>query len=312
LNEFLSKLQVNYELLEASVSHKAGSYFGLNSSALLTDLSDYLSIFHYFSNTDHFVEFGSAYGFGPLIFSHLYPTSRSTGIEFEEVRYNKALELKESLGLENTHFIQDDLLTAQIPEADLYFLYFPTGMILDRILFELSHFNHSFRIVVIESHGDLLARFQMETWLSEEFEIPLKSPRHYPAAKVFSSGGVKTPSVFDFSFKTNYFLIRELLDHHWIGDSYGFEWHSEDRINLIHPPLTIELNQITDILNESDIQHDLLKLLQLRAMGEVKVVTSARTYQAFIRKIYLIPRLMFEMSTGERLNYDQVLLIDSI
>jgi hypothetical protein len=65
-------------------------------------------------------------------------------------------------------------------------------------------------------------------------------------------------------------------------------------------------------LNESDIHHDLFKLLKLRAMGQVKVVTSARTYQAFIRKIYLTPCLMFEMSTGERVSYDQVLLIDSI
>jgi hypothetical protein len=306
LKDFLEDLKINFDLLEKSVSSRSGSYFGLEQQALLTDISDYLNIFSHFNDVTSFVEFGSAYGHGPLIFSRLFPFAQAIGIEFEEVRFNTAVALKNNFKLNNCEFILDDLAIAKIPCADLYFLYFPTGPILDRILFELSQMSHKSHLIVVESHSDLIPRLEKETWLTEAFEIPLVSPRHYSKAKVYASGGLKLSSYFDFSFKEKYFMIRDSDHSIWIGDSLGLEWHSKDSLTLLNPPYTIHENQIQALVEFSSFNLPIQHLIKLRALGEVKIESHLKHFQGFIRKIYI------ELSTGERINFDDLSKIDPI
>ena len=312
MKDFIEDLKINFDYLEQSVSSRAGSYFGLEQQALLTDFSDYFNIFSYFNNVTSYVEFGSAYGHGPLIFSHLYPSAKGIGIEFEDVRIKTAVTLKNTLKLNNCEFIHADLAIAKIPAADLYFLYFPTGPILDRILFELSQMTHKFHLIVVESHSDLIPRLEKETWLNEAFEIPLVSPRHYSQAKVYASGGLKLSSYFDFSFKEKYFMIRDSDHSIWIGDSLGLEWHSKDSLTLLNPPYTIHENQIHAVVEFSSFNLPIQQLIKLRTVGEVKIESQQKRFQGFIRKIYIDPHLIIELSSGERIKYEDLSKIDSI
>ncbi len=312
MKDFLENLKINFDLLEKSVSSRPGSYFGLEQQALLTDISDYLNIFSHFNDVTSFVEFGSAYGHGPLIFSRLFPSAHAIGIEFEEVRFNTAVTLKNNFNLNNCEFVLADLSTAKIPPADLYFLYFPTGPILDRILFELSQMTHQFHLIVVESHSDLIPRLEKETWLTEDFEVPLVSKRHYSKAKVFSSGGLKISSYFDFSFKEKYFMIRDIDNSIWIGDSLGLEWHSKDYLTLLNPPYTIHENQVQAMVEFSSFNLPTQHLIKLRALGGVKIESHLKHFQGFIRKIYIDPHFLIELSTGERINFDDLSKIDPI
>ena len=312
MKDFLEELKINFDHLEKSVSSRPGSYFGLEQQALLTDVSDYFNIFSYFNHVTSYVEFGSAYGHGPLIFSRLYPSAQSIGIEFEEVRFKTATTLKNNFKIPNCEFILDDLAIAKIPAADLYFLYFPTGPILDRILFELSQMTHKFHLIVVESHSDLIPRLEKETWLTEAFEIPLVSPRHYSQAKVYASGGLKLSSYFDFSFKEKYFMIRDSDHSIWIGDSLGLEWHSKDSLTLLNPPYTIHENQIQALVEFSSLNSSIQHLIKLRTVGEVKIESQQKHFQGFIRKIYIDPHLIIELSSGERIKYEDLSKIDPI
>ena len=292
---------------EKLVSDKEGSYVGLAKEALLTSLEDYKAIFKEFPQALSFVELGSAYGLGPLLFTAMYPHSYSLGIEFESARFEQSMKMREKLRSSRTDFILSDLLHCDIPQADLYFLYFPTGPVLDRLLKVLGSIPHIFHLVVIESHGDLFPRLQKETWLSEVFEIPLQSIRHYPAAKVFKKIAQKTPSLHDFSFENVFFLIRQSEDHCWVGDSFGLEWLNEGAFNLKYPPATIEEMNIVQVLKWEEFDPLLRKLIIMRKQGEIFHSPLNPHSAGMIRKIFIRPEIKIELSTGQMVLLDEIM-----
>ena len=292
---------------EKLVSDKEGSYVGLSQEALLTSLEDYKAIFKEFPKALTYVELGSAYGLGPLLFTAMYPDSTSLGIEFESARFEQAMKMREKLRSSRTDFILSDLLHCDIPQADLYFLYFPTGPVLDRLLNVLGSLPHLFHLVVIESHGDLFPRLAKENWLSEVFEIPLHSLRHYPAAKVFTKNAQKNASLHDFSFKSFYFLIRQSEDHFWIGDSYGLEWLKAGAFNLKYPPCTIEERNIVQVLKWEELDPLLRKLIRLRNQNEIFYSRQNPHTAGLIRKIFIRPEIKIELSTGQMVLLDEII-----
>lgn len=288
----------NFEEVEKNVSSQEGSYPGLSQEALLTALEDFQIIFDRLGDIHSWVELGSGHGHGPLLFAHLHQDKLAIGIEFEEARFLESLRLKHLLNIQNVTFIHADLLTTPLPQADSYFLYFPTGKVLDRILYELGGRDNSFRLIVIESHGDLIPRLKLENWLCVEEQIPLSSTRHYPQAMVFRKVAKKAASIFDYSFLNHYFVIRDHDGQEWVGDSLGLEWQIDHSIRLLHPPRTIREDQICRILQEHQLPSEILPLLTLRRQGPVEIETKQGNYFGLIRKIFLNPWRL-ELSTAQ-------------
>ncbi len=295
-----------YSIIESQVSAREGSYQGLEEAALLTSLEDYNEIFRNLTDFSTYIELGSGHGLGPVLFAHTFPTKKAFGIEFEQARLNESLRLKSSYNLENVDFVFGDLLTCEIPFGDLYFLYFPVGPVLDRILKILGESRSDLSLVAIESHGDLLPRLDRENWLERYFEIPLRAARHYPNAVLYKKIHLKKPSFDDYSFVENFFEIQDEDGSIWLGDSYGMSWCKENLYNLQFPPRTINQDQILNILDEKNLTEFLKELISLRRKGPLSFETDRGILNGEIRKIFIRPDLKLELSTGQHLLFSEI------
>jgi hypothetical protein len=209
----------------------------------------------------------------------------------------------------NASIISADLLSAEIPEADVYFLYFPTGPVLDRVLEELYRAQKFFRLLAIESHGDLLPRLELESFLQLQEEIPLKSPRHYPKARLYERiFKEQRPGPFNLSFRERYLVVDE-GHQRWVGETMGLSWTAEDRFELATPPRTIHWRHVAQVCELADFSPEVQRCLAFRRHGPVVIKTMDREYRGELRKILLTPVFRLELSTGERVEWDNVITI---
>lgn len=321
LESLVELLRECHGTIESSVNECPGSYRALSFEALYTSIDDLTSIFRLDLLRGDFVDLGSGVGLPVLVYGLLFPKRKSTGVEFQQERVSVAWTLQKSLALKNVDFVHSDLMNTPIPDGDTYFLYFPTGPVLDRILSELYKKPHDFNLLVIESHGDLLPRIEKENWLTLEAEIPLISKRHYPMARVYRREFVeRSPDLapFELSFKPMYLLVREGEDR-WVGETFGMEWVSGERFNLSLPPRTIHWTSVDTVLSIEDFSPPIQELLGLRKKGEVRIIWDDKVHQGSIRKIYLPPKFLIEISSGEKLQWshdikiyqDSVLCLDA-
>ncbi|WPU67132.1 hypothetical protein [Peredibacter starrii] len=301
----------DYDAIEALVGTRTGSYKGLDSRALYTSREDFESIFSHSLVTGTFVDLGCGIGEGCLLYSWLYPDRHSIGVDFELSRIEAGLKIKEELKLEAVSFLHQDLLQGDIPLGDTYFLYFPTGIVLDRILSELYQSNRDFRVVAIESHGDLFPRLEKENWLKLVATIPLKSERHHPMAQVYERTTEPRSSSlgpFELSFQEKFLLIEE-GDIAWLGESYGLEWTHDDRFELLTPPRTIYWNQVKEILSFDQIDVKFRRALEIRRLGGVTVKTLSSEITGHIRKVIVRPTFHLEISSGEKVEWSHIVTI---
>ena len=289
----------SFEEVEKQVSDRPGSYQGLVEEALLTSVNDYQLIFEALPGISTWIELGSGHGRGPVLFSYLYPEKRSIGVEFDEARFRESERLKSSLKLDNVSFIHADLISAEIPVGDVYFLYFPTGPVLDRILAVLGRREGTFQIVAIESHGDLLPRLNLEKWLEVHKEIPIQSKRHHNKAVVYKNVALKEASLLDLSFQHQFLLIRDASQEVWIGETYGLQWQVDGSYLLALPPRSIKESQIIGLLNDSELSDELRTLIHIR-----------RYTRPGLRKIFLNP-LRGELSDGRILDFNDIVKFNS-
>lgn len=296
--------QTDYRAVEKNISQRPGSYPGLPQEALLTSEEDFKRIFHSLPHIKIWAELGSGHGLGPLLFAHLFPHKKSIGIEFEDSRYQVSCELQKQHHITNVEFIRGDLLECCLPVADTYFLYFPTGIVLDRILHELGRQQRELRIVAIESHGDLLARLQKENWLKPTMQIPLSSTRHCEVACVFERISTRESDLHDYSFKKKYFLIDDGAE--WIGESYGMEWVREDEYQLLTPPRSFKSSHVKNILDLNEIESRFHPALCLRGLGELRIITEKQELKGELRKIFVGPSFKVEISSGEQVEWSQI------
>jgi hypothetical protein len=272
-----------FEQTEKEVSKREGSYSNLSSEALLTSIADFQRIFESVE-IESWCELGAGYGLGTLLFSQLYPDKKSYGIEFEAARVQYAIK-EASQKNSSAHFIHADLLDCDIPLVQTYFFYFPTGPVLDRILFELGSRLEDFQIVVIESHGDFLERLKLETWLGPIQEISLTSARHYQQAVVFKKVGKKNSSLFDLSFKDQYLLVQDQLGK-WVADTRGLEFVDLNSIQSKYPSRTFLQKDVVKIFHKNELPEMLHPYLQQRRQD------------GLWRKLYLYPELLAETPEG--------------
>jgi SAM-dependent methyltransferase len=300
-----------HEETEKHVSHKTGSYQGLSTTALYTSHEDLERIFSHELIQGSFLDLGCGSGETSLYYGSLFPERQSFGIEFEESRLKIGEAFKARHLIKNVTFYYGDLLILPIPEVDTYFLYFPTGPVLDRILTSLYKGQKSFRLVAIESHGDLFPRLDLENWLSIKAEIPLTSPRHHSHARIyerFFESRSDDLYPFTLSYEKAYLLIEE-DGKTWIGETFGLEWTSGDRFELLTPPRTISWKNVKKMMLSSDFDQETQMIVKLRREGSVVITTRDYRYEGFIRKIIVKPTFGLEISNGKKIEWKDILTI---
>jgi hypothetical protein len=281
---------------EKDIPEDSGAYKNLKYEALYTSSADFFSIFSFLGPVKTFVDLGAGMGQGCLIYSHLFPTSHSIAVDFVEGRLGAGKKIARALDIQNITFLQQDLFSNEIPDGDVYFLYFPTGMVLDRILSELYRKEKNFKLVAIESHGDLYDRLAKENWLKPLHELTLISSRHSPLIKIFErTFDEKSPELIphEISFQKKVLTIKDDDGSIWLGESYGLSWLKDDLYSLECPPRSIRWSQVLKVQDESE-----LSLVQQEARKFREKVTS-------VRKIFVSPRFSLEISSGEQVEWEK-------
>lgn len=296
----------DYKSVEQLVSDQQGSYKGLSAEALLTSAEDFKTIFEALPDIKIWIEPGSGHGLGPLLFASLHPEKKSIGIEFELSRFEASEQLKKQANLKNVTFQHLNLLDHDLPSGDAYFFYFPTGMVLDRILHSLASRKDRFRLIAIESHGDLLPRLNKESWLKISQEIPLKQKRHHPFAVVYENGGMPTSSLHDYSFQKKFLLIEDANTEQWLGESYNLEWQGKEQYLLNCPPRSISSDQVKNVWDLEQVEPRFHHALGLRKLGELKFETTQGNFQGSLRKIFVSPSFKLEISSGQQVEWSQI------
>lgn len=293
--------------IEAKVSEREGAYPGLLAEALYTGPEDLCTIFESSHVQGTFVDLGAGIGITCLVYGQTFPERKAIGVEFESSRLNFAQELAREFELNNTEYIHADLLQGSIPEGDTYFLYFPTGMVLDKILHELYHSCRDFTLVAIESHGDLFPRLAKENWLKLVEEVSLKASRHHPMARIYQrQKQVRSRDNYlhDLSFQHKILVIDD--GEKWLGESYQLEWLKDDLYDLKTPPRTVSSNNVQEVLSLGEISAAFLPALELRSLGMLEIKTAKRVFQGHIRKIIVSLSFRLEISTGEKVEWNEI------
>lgn len=303
---FKELFSIDYHSIEEAVDDRPGHYKNLDPQALYTSLEDFYRIMTspYCSGT--WVDLGAGVGESVLMYGSLFPERKAVAIERAYSRVVAGNTVRERLGLTNTEIQEGDLLSCEIPTADTYFLYFPTGHILDRVLVELRKIDFN-SLIVIESHGDLLPRLMKENWLQPIGEIVLSSARHFPSAVVFS----KVPATFqkslhDVSFKQCCLFIKDDENSEWIGESFELEWLKDDVFHLNIPPRTIQEKDVIRIVGREELSPKLRLMMDIRRKGEVEIKVANRMFRGFIRKILVKPAFRLELSSGEWIQWEDI------
>lgn len=181
-----TSLEKNSQLEEDSF------YTNLNAidqEALNTSYFDFFQILEAIPKKSTIVDIGSSYSRLNLLNDYLELDHKVINIEVVEERLKAAKDYCRP----HHEFLALDILNPKfkLPIADYYFLYIPTGKILEKVLTDLVEIakNKTIHIIAIESHGNLIDLLWMnEAWLSE---MPLKLktslPRHKSEIYFFES-----------------------------------------------------------------------------------------------------------------------------
>lgn len=299
-----------FHAVEQDVSLQEGSYKGLSLDALYTSFEDLIHIFQNPLIKGTFVDLGCGIGITALIYASMFPDRKSFGVEFEQARVVEGEKIKNELGLTSVTLLHQNLLTSSLPIGDTYFLYFPTGMVLDRILNELYQGKNDFILIVIESHGDLFSRLDKENWLKIVDEIPLLGPRHNPRARIYKRLNIPRDSslfLHDLSFIERILEIGS--DETWLGETLGLEWLKDDIFELKVPPRSIVQRDVKKVSNIEDFGPRIQFALRLRRKGVLIFELRGRRIEGHIRKIVIRPTFGLEISTGEKLEWDEITAI---
>jgi hypothetical protein len=311
LHQFSELFRFDHEEIEKDVSRETGSYQGIQEEALYTASEDFYSIFNHHLVKGTFCDLGCGTGMSVLLYGTLFPEREAIGIEFQGARLGIGKSFKERHNLSHVNLIEGDLSQIEIPDAETYFLYFPTGPILDRILTVLYQKKKKFTLVAIESHGDLLPRLTLENWLILQDEIVLESKRYYPKAKIYQNTNLKRDlslMPFEYSFKEYHLLISKNGEE-WLAETFGLEWTIDDQFELSTPPRTIRWKDVKKILSLEEVEEKYRFAIVLRRKGELTIKTKSRSIQGVIRKIIVGPTFRVEISTGEKVEWSEIMTI---
>lgn len=306
---FETYLGHQHESTESLVEKEEALYPGLSPAALYTSLEDIRRIQEHGLVSGTWVDLGAGVGQTILSYLALHPDRDAYGIEKSKSRIEAGNALFGEFPSLEGQLREGDLLTADLSLGDTYFLYFPTGHVLDRILFELQK-KTSFKLVAIESHGDLFSRLALEPGLRLLDEIELSSTRHHPMARIYEKAPptFKKLELFNRSF-THEFLIVSIEGEEWMGECFGAEWIGEERFNLRTPARTISHGSVKGYLKSSELDSLTRFLTLLRQKGELEILVENGALKGEIRKIFLKPAFCLELSGGQKVKWEDVKVI---
>lgn len=308
---FRDLLSLDLAEVEARVDAAPELYPGLDPRALFTPLED----FHRLMTSSHvqgtWVDLGAGVGESVLFYTWLFPERQALGLEKSVARVAAGNAAKERLQLKRAILEEADLGIADIPDAETYFLYFPTGPVLDRVLAELRRKRRFRCLIAIESHGDLIPRLEKENWLELLESVPLSVPRLDSHARIY--GRREVPEVtgpHQLSFLQRMLIVREESGEEWLGESRGLEWLRGDEYQLLLPPRSIRWSQVKSILGFSDLPELWRFLCELRRRDRELCVSSERgAMRGKLRKILISPRMALELSSGERVEWSHIMTL---
>lgn len=304
---FKEELEALEKESESEVLDLTDRYKGLALQALYTSFSDLENIMGHKAIKGKWIDIGGGSGRSCLLYSFL-KNEESINIEIDPARSRITDILAAKFKLKASS-LTSDLLKEEIPEGDCYFLYFPTGIVLDRVLDELSK-RQGFNLVVIESHGDLIARIEKEHGYELVAQIPLETPRHHPYAHIYQKKE-KSPlqlGPHQLSFMDHLLVIKDDAGE-WIANSYGLEWLTGDQYQFLYPPRTISWNQsFKGIFDKGSKDFGLIwHICEVRKLGELKfVLKNGEELYGCIRKIRLSTPLLLEISTSELIEWESI------
>lgn len=307
LPQVLDHFSFDHSLVEKNVSEGKENYKGLMLKALYTSREDFFKIFAHPMIQGTFVDLGCGVGEGCLLYGSLFPERKAIGVEFEKPRLEVGEGFRIKHQLSNVHLVNEDLLKAEIPAGDTYFMYFPTGIVLDRILKKLYESSRDFYLVAIESHGDFYNRLDLENWLEVVAQIPLSSSRHNSHARIYKRNHKKRSEgllPFSLSFEKQFLVIEDSKES-WVGETYGLEWVKENQFKLLTPPRSLSWDKVKKVLSANEIQN-YSEMINLWPLGELRILTTKKTFYGLIRKIIIEPSCRLELSTGEKVEWNEI------
>lgn len=283
------------------------SYSGEDYRALLTSLLDLENIFKSPEVSGIFCDLGAGFAQTCLYYSSLFKDRHSIAIEFVKERLDKAIAKANELNIRNITFLNQDLLTCELPHADVYFIYFSTGIVLNRVLNELMIKNNDFHLIAIESHGDLIDRLDDEMGLLKIREIPLIQERHYPNAVIYKKIAKKIDiNSHDYSYLNKIICIKENELMFW-ASTQEMSFLKKDHFNLKKPLRTINWKNVVGIFKIDEVPKDIAWQLPLYEFGELVFMThQGIEYRGQVVKILTSPLIGVEISSGERLEWSQI------
>lgn len=170
---------INYLKVEALIQ-EAPEYIYKNhlSEALLTSYLDYYQILKELGPKKILCDLGAGYCRGSLLSEKDPSLAKCISIEVQKNRIEEALKLIEDKSLLLNKNLLDPLF--KLPIADAYFIYLPTGEVLNSIFRKIKEQNIEAVFYFIESHGDLIETVEFYPELFSELVSNLKvsSQRH--------------------------------------------------------------------------------------------------------------------------------------
>lgn len=228
-------------------------YVGLNGHALQTSYLDYFQIFNFIGNNATLVDVGAGYCRGSLLAKHLGYSCIS--IEVVNERTEKALTIIDDKTKIYTNDITDQKF--KIPIGDYYFLYLPQGKVLYQTLKKIKEVakNKTVKLIVIESHGDVLDYliYQNEWLKNISCSLKTSTPRHNNNIYVFEVLSNSEISVIQKHWDWNLDEDLEFVIEHdksfWTADTYdSVIWARENQLHLetFNPKRIITINSIKE------------------------------------------------------------------
>ena len=135
ISQIESKLLKKYRAFDKTTDnsnkkkHFSGTetWIGLHPQVLQTPYSEITHFFSYLKNKKikKVVDFGAAYGRIGLVLAALHPEAEFVGYEILEMRFNEAVRVFETLGLDQLSMSNENILEESfiVPDADIYFIY---------------------------------------------------------------------------------------------------------------------------------------------------------------------------------------------
>jgi SAM-dependent methyltransferase len=289
--------------VEDSISNLNPQFYqGLSAEALNTSYLDYYQLLQFIPKGSIFVDVGSGYSRGSFIAQKL--ERDYVGLEYIQERVEVA-----NKNLTHNMVRQCDVIKEELPIGDYYFLYLPHGPVLYQSLKKIQQIarTRQVRLLVIESHGDVVEYLKQQSWL-KPIETGMKTslPRHNRKIYCFACHSSSRQSLFEQHWDWNLNTDTEYVINDegtcWTSDTFGSEilYENQLQMQLMNPYRMFSVNSICEVRQVSKQCESYQQLHRAK-------VEKYQTIKGHITKIITKPAQKVEWLNGELTDWQQAL-----